>query len=331
MKIGKLDNDLLQRIVIDKISFRRDEVKVRPGIGEDCAVIDFGEYDCVLSTDPITAAAESIGKEAVHISCNDIASNGVQPLGVLLTVLLPPETTEEQVEQIMAQAAEAAAALGVEIIGGHTEITDVVKQPVITSTAVGRSVKREGPEPPMQRGDRVLLTKAVGIEATAIIATDHRGKVESVLTAEELAEAEAMFSEISVVTEGVIAGRIGFRAMHDVTEGGVLGAVWEVCRLHGVSAEVYKAAIPVRPVTAKVCEALNLDPYRILSSGAMLIVAGEAEAGEIIKACKEKGVEVTEIGKIADAGTGNVLYEGAAADGKFTWITPPGADEIYKL
>lgn len=331
MKIGKLDNDLLQRIVIDKISFRRDEVKVRPGIGEDCAVIDFGEYDCVLSTDPITAAAESIGKEAVHISCNDIASNGVQPLGVLLTVLLPPETTEEQVEQIMAQAAEAAAALGVEIIGGHTEITDVVKQPVITSTAVGRSVKREGPEPPMQRGDRVLLTKAVGIEATAIIATDHRGKVESVLTAEELAEAEAMFSEISVVTEGVIAGRIGFRAMHDVTEGGVLGAVWEVCRLHGVSAEVYKAAIPVRPVTAKVCEALNLDPYRILSSGAMLIVAGEAEAGEIIKACKEKGVEVTEIGKIADAGTGNVLYEGAAADGPFSWITPPGADEIYKL
>ncbi|RAP50241.1 MAG: AIR synthase, partial [Methanosphaera sp. rholeuAM270] len=103
LKVGKLDSDLLQKIILDKITFRRDEVMTRPGIGEDCAVVDYGDYECVLSTDPITASIEDIGHLAVHISCNDIASNGVEPVGLLLAVLLPEGTTEEQIEAMMEQ------------------------------------------------------------------------------------------------------------------------------------------------------------------------------------------------------------------------------------
>ena len=80
LKVGKLDSDVLQSIVIDRIKYHRPEVKVRAGVGEDCAVMDFGDYDCVVSTDPITAAAKDVGRLAVHISCNDIASNGIQPV-----------------------------------------------------------------------------------------------------------------------------------------------------------------------------------------------------------------------------------------------------------
>ena len=84
LKIGKLDNDVLKRIVIDKIRLKRPEVRTRAGVGEDCAVIDFGEYECVISTDPITADVQDIGRLAIHISCNDIASNGIEPLGITL-------------------------------------------------------------------------------------------------------------------------------------------------------------------------------------------------------------------------------------------------------
>ena len=138
LKVGKLDSELLKKIVFDKITFRRDEVITRPGIGEDCAVIDYGDYECVLSTDPITASIEDIGRLAVHISCNDIASNGVEPVGLLLAVLLPEGTTEEQIENMMDQAGKASEELGVEIVGGHTEITRAVNQPVMISTAIGR-------------------------------------------------------------------------------------------------------------------------------------------------------------------------------------------------
>ncbi|MBQ3185303.1 MAG: AIR synthase, partial [Firmicutes bacterium] len=121
LETGKLDSELLKSIVFDKIKYRSDDVIVRPGIGEDCAVMDFGNYECIMSTDPITAAVSDIGRLAIHITCNDIASNGVQPLGIMLAVMLPEGTTAADVEHIMGQAAETAAKLKVEIIGGHTE------------------------------------------------------------------------------------------------------------------------------------------------------------------------------------------------------------------
>ena len=141
LKTGKLDSDLLKKIVFENITYRRDEVITRPGIGEDCAEIDFGEYICTMSTDPITASVNDIGRLAIHISCNDIASNGIQPIGIMLAVMLPEGTTEEDVENIMKQASHAAEMMEVEIVGGHTEITPAVSRPVIVSTAVGRDVK----------------------------------------------------------------------------------------------------------------------------------------------------------------------------------------------
>ena len=141
LKTGKLDSRLLEKIILKNIYFKRDEIITRPGIGEDCAVMDFAPYECVLSTDPITAAIEDIGRLAVHISCNDIASNGIEPIGIMLAVMLPEGTTEEQLDQMMRQAGEVSEELNVEIIGGHTEITPAVKQPVIVSTAIGRGPK----------------------------------------------------------------------------------------------------------------------------------------------------------------------------------------------
>ncbi|MBR2511686.1 MAG: AIR synthase, partial [Firmicutes bacterium] len=160
LKTGKLDSRLLERIVFDNIKLRRDEVITRPGIGEDCAVLDYGDYECVMSTDPITAAIDEIGRLSVHISCNDIASNGVEPVGIMLAVLLPEGTTEEQIDTMMKQAGQASEELNVEIIGGHTEITPVVKQPVIISTAVGRGPKNGSQSAEnMKPGDYIMITK----------------------------------------------------------------------------------------------------------------------------------------------------------------------------
>ena len=165
LKPGKLDSGLLEEIIFKSIKHKRKEVKKRPGIGEDCAVIDFGEYECVLSTDPITAAVGHIGRLAVHISCNDIASNGVEPLGVMLAIMLPPGTTKGDIAEIMAQAEETAAGLGVEIIGGHTEITGAVNQPVIVSTAVGRGRASPATEEArkIKPGDLIFMTKTAGL------------------------------------------------------------------------------------------------------------------------------------------------------------------------
>ncbi len=318
LETGKLDSDLLKEIVFDTIRFRRDEVITRPGIGEDCAEIDFGEYICTVSTDPITASVSDIGRLSIHISCNDIASNGVQPVGIMLSVLLPVGTTEDDVRTIMAQAAKAAEQMEVEIIGGHTEITRAVNQPVITSTAIGRDAK-DRKKYDAKAGDLIFVTKTVGIEGTGIIATERAGDgvIDNILNEEEIAYAKSMLDRVSVVKEGVAAGKIGFSAMHDSTEGGVLGAVWEMCRVTGLGAEISEKDIPMDPVTKKVCDAYGVDPLRLISSGSMLIIASPDKEKEL----KESIGEITCIGKMTEKG---IMMDGDE-------IEPPSADEIYRV
>lgn len=328
LKVGKLDSDLLEKAVINKIKHKRQDVLVHAGVGEDCATIDFGEYECVMSTDPITASVNDIGRLCIHISCNDIASNGIEPVGILLSVMLPEGTTEEDISAIMEQAADAAEECGVEIVGGHTEITTAVNQPVIVSTAIGRGKKGESASAEkIEIGDCILMTKSAGIEGTGIIAGDYEEELAAFLSKEEIQQAKALLSKISVVKDGMAAGSIGTHGMHDVTEGGILGAVWEMCRIAGVGAELWDEAIPVEEVTKKICAHYDIDYLRLISSGSMIIMASPDKKSAILEKLEAEGVAACEIGRILPVEEGLYLLK----DGEKQEIEPPRADELYKV
>lgn len=355
LKTGKLDSDLLKELVFDKITYRSEAVKVRPGIGEDCAVMDFGSYECVMSTDPITAAVSDIGRLAIHITCNDIASNGVQPLGIMLAVMLPVGTDESDVAHIMGQAAETAAALNVEIIGGHTEITPAVNQPVIVSTAIGKALSgRSQSGNDIAEGDYIMMTKSVGLEGCGILACDYRQQLAEVLTEEELDRVSGFLNLVSVVAEGIAAGTVGTHGMHDITEGGILGAVWEMCQIAGKGAQVWADSIPMTPEVKKICSFFDIDPLRLISSGSMLIIVPQEKRGEIEAAMADAGVDCSVIGRIEredygirlldvadgagrsgdmvkdDAGNGRSIQREPSVDRGIA-IQPPASDEIYKV
>lgn len=328
LKVGKLDNKMLSKAVIDKIKCKRPEVLVHAGVGEDCATIDFGEYECVMSTDPITASVNDIGRLCIHISANDIASNGIEPIGILLAVMLPEGTTEADIEHIMQQAAEAAAECNIEIIGGHTEITTAVNRPVIVSTAVGRGMRRQSASATeIKPGDSIIMTKTAGIEGTGIIARDYGEELRGVLADEELDHAISLLAKVSVVKEGIIAGRIGTHGMHDITEGGILGAIWEMCSIAGAGARIDAEAIPVEEVTRKICKHFDINMLRLISSGSMLIVAEGGKTAEIIHALEAEGIPAKKIGKIMPKEEGLYILE----DGNKREILPPGPDELYKI
>jgi len=345
LETGKLDSDMLRQIVFGKITYRNDDVKVRPGIGEDCALIDFGDYDCVMSTDPISSTVSDIGRLAIHITCNDIASNGIQPLGIMLACMLPEGTTDADVEEIMQQAGTTAAEVGVEIIGGHTEITPAVRQPVIVSTAIGKApagTSQDGND--MKPGDFIMMTKAVGLEGTGIIACDHEEQLraacgpdgERLVSDEEIAKAKSFLDLVSVVPEGVAAGKVGTHGMHDITEGGILGAVWEMCQISRTGAEVWEDAIPMHPETEKICRLFDVDPLRLISSGSMIIIVPKEKRAEMEEAMKDAGVDASVIGIIKEEADGicmarHTLTCGSGCMGRIkVKIDPPYADEIYK-
>ena len=325
MEIGKLPNDVLEKIVFNNIKNKRKEVLVGSGIGEDNAIIDFGEEVCIMSTDPITGATKDIGKLAIHISCNDVASSGAEPIGVLLTILAPPNTTEEDIKLIMNEAGEASRELNVEIMGGHTEITDAVNRIVISTTVVGKQKKKNMIDTSkVSVGDKVLITKYAAIEGTSILAKELEDYLENKLAKDKIIEAQNMGKLVSVVKEGIILGEIGVNYMHDITEGGILGAVWEGAIAVNKGIKIYEELIPIKEVTKEIASILDIDPYRLISSGSMLVIAKEEKISEIQRKLSEEGINITVIGEIIDEG----VY--IDRNGSIEEILPPGSDELYK-
>lgn len=325
MKIGKVPNNTLKKIILDKIKNNREEILIRPKIGEDCSAIDFGEYACVLSSDPITGAANEIGNLAVHISCNDIASSGVEPIGLMVTILAPPHATEAELEAVMHQLCETAASINVDIIGGHTEVTDSVNRFVLVTTAIGKSKKDKlvtssGAKP----GDHIILTKTVGIEGTAIIAHDKEQELVRELGIDLVEAGKKFIEDISVVKEGLIAGEFGVNSMHDITEGGVLGAVWEIAEASGVGCIIEKDKIPIAEVTKKICNHYNIDPLKLISSGSMAITCRNGY--ELVKELSRNNIKATVIGEIKDD-LGKYMLQNK----ELVEIHEPETDELYKL
>jgi len=324
MKVGKLNWDDLKQIIDDNKSVVRGDVRIRSGIGEDCSVIDFGEYECVVSTDPITGADKNIGKLAVHINCNDIASCGVEPIGILVTILVPPTSTLEDIKNIMKEIDEETKKLNVEILGGHTEVTEAVNKIVVSCTAIGKGkAKRAVATSGAKLGDEIIVTKLLCMEGTSIIVNDHLDKLRGVLTHEEIGVAKDYINSISVVKEGRISGEFGVNSMHDITEGGVLGALWEVAQASNLGFKVYNDKMPISDVSYKICKKLNIDPLKFISSGSMLITTSCGK--ELVDRLSSNGVQATIIGKVT-AAIGLLVTDGIEKS-----VLPPTRDELFNI
>ncbi|NLD87422.1 MAG: hydrogenase maturation factor, partial [Clostridiales bacterium] len=174
MKIGKVPESVLKRSIIKQIKTKREEILVGAGVGEDCAVIELAADEVfVMSTDPITGTVHDIGSLAVHVTANDIASSGAEVIGIMLSVLLPESAEEQDLRHMMRQVEETCASLNIQTIGGHTEITKAVNQPIITVTGVGKVKKNAYITTAGARaGQDVIVTKWIGLEGTSIIAKE---------------------------------------------------------------------------------------------------------------------------------------------------------------
>lgn len=324
MKVGKLNWDDLKQIIDNNKSVVRSDVRIRSGIGEDCSVINFGEYECVVSTDPITGADKNIGKLAVHINCNDIASCGVEPIGILVTILVPPTATLEDIKNIMGEIDEETKKLNVEILGGHTEVTAAVNRIVVSCTAIGKG-KAQGAVATSgaKLGDEIIVTKLLCMEGTSIVVNDHLDRVRDVLTHKEIETAKEYVNSISVVKEGLIAGEFGVNSMHDITEGGVLGALWEVAEASNLGFKIYNDKMPISDITHKICRKLNIDPLKFISSGSMLITATYGK--DLVDKFNSEGIQATVIGKMTEE-RGILVIDKTYKD-----VLPPARDELFSI
>lgn len=326
MKIGKLPEQVLVRSVLKKVSHRREEVLWGPGVGRDCAALQLGKDEIfVLSSDPITGTTKDMGSHCIHVTANDLAAAGADPVAVMVTALLPPATEEKEIRGIMEDMEETCKALDMEVIGGHTEITDVVSQPVLSVTGVGK-MKREDAlfARRLTPGQDLVVTKWIGLEGTSIVAKEKEAELRKVFSEPFIHTAQAFDQYFSVVPESRTAMEHGVSVMHDVTEGGIFGALWEMAEGAGVGLEIDLKKIPIRQETVEVCEQFGLNPYLLMSSGSMLI---GTEHGEIlVRRLKEAGIPAVVIGQAME-GKDRILRNGE----EIRYLDRPQSDELYKI
>ena len=326
MKVGKLPESVLKRSVFKQLHTKREEVLLGAGVGEDCAAMKLDSDEIfVISTDPITGTAKDIGDLAVQITVNDLASAGAEPIGVMLIMLLPEDATEEELKHVMAQVESACEKNRIQVMGGHTEVTRVVSQIVLSVTGVGKAkedrlISTADVLPDMD----ILVTKWVGIEGTAILAKEKEQELSARYTKPFLEAAKGLDRYLSVLPEAATAVKSGVAAMHDVTEGGIFGALWEMAEASGVGLEIDLKKIPLKQETVEICEYFGISPYELISSGSMLMAA--KDGNRLVMDLQKEGIPAVIIGK-ATAGRDRILRN----EDECRYLEPPKTDELYKV
>lgn len=331
MKPGKLPLDVLARILGD-IEITDPRVALGPRPGEDAALIDFGDRYLVAKTDPITFATDRIGWYMVNVNANDIAVMGATPRWLMATLLLPDGVTERQVSDIFDQIKAACAELNIAPIGGHTEITYGLDRPIAVGAMLGEvgkddAVLSSGARP----GDALLLTKGIAVEGTSILANESESELLSRgVGADTLVAAGRFLFEpgISVVADAQIALASGVvHAMHDPTEGGLSGGLYELAAASGLGLEIDSDAIPILPETREICGALDLDPLGLIASGSLLAAVPPDDAPSMIAALSAAGIPAAAIGHATGLHTDVVL---STPDGATTPFPTFERDELAR-
>lgn len=305
-----LPNGKLPISVLDGIlnSLRVGNLVVAPKVGIDVGVWRSNGRYIVSSSDPITGTGSRIGWHAVNVSVNDVATSGIMPEILNIVAIFPKGTGPRKVKKVMAEIGNSAASLGVSVAGGHTEVAPGFSRILIAVTAIG-SGNKFVTAADARSYDAILMTKTAGIEGTAILSNLTRVKA---LIGRGLSNRGAsLINQISILKEAKMAFQTGkVHAMHDVTEGGVLGAAYEMSRASRLGFILFSDAIAIENSTREICSKLTIDPLRLIGSGALLIACRQEWKSYLLRKLHSNGIQCSEIGRFLPVKKGRKLQKG---------------------
>lgn len=333
--VGKPSPRRLESILGGAFGAPSGEVLVGPGAGLDAAVIDIGRGQVMaIAEDPIFPAPklplEIMGWFTVHIGASDVAVTGIRPRYMTYTLLLPGTSSEDDARLLVRSISETAKELGITIVGGHTGWYDAVNIPTVGGVTVwGTASKDEWISPGgAQDGDVILMTKGPAIEACALLAVIYRDRLEDNINANTLDRLCSRVNQISVVDDALTAFAAGgVHAMHDATEGGVLGGLWEMHAASGLPLHADIDQIEVPDDITKLSEALAFDPWQAISEGTLLAAVEAGSVERVRAAWSDIGIESHVLGRFDASASGCTIQRGGAG----IVLPEPGIDPFWEL
>lgn len=328
MEPGKISESTLKRSVLKYVQLNNKKVAsakelfAGAGVGVDAAVLK----DLAVTTQTSIGRNRMIIVEAMISACNNLGASGAMPTAVQISLVLPEALYESELRHMMEEASNFATEHNILICGGHTTVSKYVTETIATVTLFGKvtDFKSQSLEPGMD----VVISKWIGLQGTSQIASLKREELEKRLPPRFVAEAESFKQFVSVVQEAKIAKGAQVCAMHDVSGGGIFRALWELAELAGTGIRVELKRIPVKQETIEICEVFGLNPYELLSGGALLMVTEHGE--ELVEQLLEAGILATLIGQLTD-NKDKVLVTYGEDGEELRYLDKPRTDEIDKI
>lgn len=347
MKIGKVSESILKRSVLRQLKTKNENVICGAGVGDDCAIFTLGGTkklaSCVqegVLAVPMQEAEMNVSAadtlyavypDAVSIAqlmqkcVNNLAANAAVPFAAAVALLLPDTIEEFQIKALMSEAEKVCHQYSMEIVGGQTRVSAALKAPVAVITTYGMAAGGELQAlRPAAPGQDIVLSKWIGLEGTALFAKVYREQLHARYPAYLVEEAAGFNRYLSIVPEAATAVKSGVCAMHDVSEGGIFAALWELAEGAGVGLTIDLKKIPLRQETVEVCECCNVNPYELKSGGCLIMTTEDGPA--LVKALEAEGIPAAVIGKLTDSNARMIMNED-----EVRYMDRPHADEIYKI
>jgi len=322
--IGKISADVFNEVIYPHLGRKRDEVIVGPRNGVDIGVVDLGSGQVMITTTDPFAMNLPLGWEratwlAVHILASDAVTSGLPPRYMTIDLNLPMSMTKDEFEIMWHICHRECEKIGMSIISGHTGRYPGCEYAMIGgATVICVGPKDKYVTPAMARiGDRVIITKGAAVEAAGLFAVVFREQVERTYGKQFADKAEKYFYQMSVVDDAMTAVKVGVRddgvtSMHDATECGIWGGLYEVAQASNVGMVIDKEKIIVDDIARKICELFDMELFSAISEGSLIITCRPYKAGELVDLLNDNGIPTTEVGEVVNEASGIRYYENGA-------------------
>ena len=326
MDEGKLKLPLLKKLL--KLSGSENKGILQSGkIGSDVAIVDIelakdkvnefynenSDVFLVEKSDPVTFPTSEPGKHVVIVNSNDIACSGAIPYGFLSTIIAHKTISFEEIHEIQKQMHEQCKKQNIAILGGHTEISSSVNSIILSGHMFGFVPKTYLVPNRLSLGEKIIVIGYTGAEGTGIIIKEAGKKISNILGKDEIKEGKRIGSKINITELALELNKIFKPSLiHDATEGGVHGALSEIVAFTEVGIRLEDDP-PISSVTKKLAEKLNFNPYRLISSGAIILSINNRKALEIVEYCNLKDIPCKIVGTVIK-NKGEVFIDNIAID-----------------
>ena len=335
--IGKISPEFFDKYIYPRLGVRRSDVMVGPQHGVDIGVVRVSDGKVMaVTTDPIYIVPQYGWEKAAwfawHILASDVTTSGFPPAYAVFDFNLPMSITEDEFETVWEVMHRESEKYGTSVIAGHTARYTGTDYPMVggaTFMSVGPEDKYLTPNM-AKEGDAVVITKGAAIEAVGIFANTFKNYIRQKLGEEIFSKAERLFYKMSTVDDALTAVKVGVRdsgvtAMHDATECGVLGGVFEIAQASGKGIMIHKDKIPVSPEAGAVCKLFDIDPYTSISEGTLVLTVRPGKTDELVRVFSQAGIESAVIGEILPSKDGRWILE----NGDKKPLVHPRADPFW--